>query len=314
MIKFLAMECTKKLNYFPPKGGVSKYYSPREILNQQKLDFNKHCTIAQFSYVQAHEEPQPSNSQMPRALDCIYLRPLANLQGGHELLHLATGRVITRRSVTVIPMTPSVIKTIEDMATAEGMKTLQLMTKSGRILYDSTWIEGVDFTEQDDDQESYHYEDYNNNKEDESETHDDINPNELAEILDDNPIQDRIPIDNTPMDQTTHIENDTNDDDKDEDVPETPPTQVRRSARIAKPTERYLSYIGGNYNQIGNKPNISQEIEYSEEEATVIATIMGEFNERMNTSKIAYENQFVVTYSLKKGIKEFGEQGRNSVL
>ena len=172
----------------------------------------------------------------------------------------------------------------------------------------------MDFTEQDDDQESYHYEDYNNNEEDESETHDDINPNELAEILDDNPIQDRIPIDNNPMDQTTHIENNTNDDNKDEDVPETPPTQVRRSARIAKPTERYLSYIGGNYNQIGNKPNISQEIEYSEEEATVIATIMGEFNERMNTSKIAYENQFVVTYSLKKGIKEFGEQGRNSVL
>jgi hypothetical protein len=54
-------------------------------------------------------------------------------------------------------MTTSVIKTIEDMATAEGMKTLQLMTKSGRILYDFTWITGVDFTEQDDDQESYHY-------------------------------------------------------------------------------------------------------------------------------------------------------------
>jgi hypothetical protein len=35
MIKFLAMECKKKLNYFPPKGGVSKYYSPREILHQQ---------------------------------------------------------------------------------------------------------------------------------------------------------------------------------------------------------------------------------------------------------------------------------------
>jgi hypothetical protein len=60
---------------------------------------------------------------MPRALDCIYLRPLANLQGGHALLHLATGKVITRRRVTVIPMSTSVIKVIEDMAAADGMKT-----------------------------------------------------------------------------------------------------------------------------------------------------------------------------------------------
>jgi hypothetical protein len=36
-IKFLVMECTKKLNYFPPKGGVSKYYSPRETRLQQAL-------------------------------------------------------------------------------------------------------------------------------------------------------------------------------------------------------------------------------------------------------------------------------------
>jgi hypothetical protein len=314
MIKFLAMECTKKLNYFPPKGGVSKYYSPREILHQQKLDFNKHCTIAQFSYVQAHEEPQPSNSQMPRALDCIYLRPLANLQGGHELLHLATGRVITRRSVTVIPMTTSVIKSIEDMATAEGMKTLQLMTKSGRILYDSTWIAGVDYTEQDKDEESYHYEQDNDTEDEtetqESESQDYIEPNELAEILDGNPIQARIPNDknNNPTDNEN--EDDKNNDEEDEDVQETPPQTVRRSARTAKPTEKYKNYIERNYNQVEMKT----EVEYSEAEAKIIATIMGEFNERMDASEIKYENQFMVTYSLKKGIKEFGDQGRSSVL
>jgi hypothetical protein len=242
MIKFLAMECTKKLNYLPPKGGVSKYYSPREILHQQKLDFNKHCTIAQFSYVQAHEEPQPSNSQMPRALDCIYLRPLANLQGGHELLHLATGRVITRRNVTVIPMTPSVIKTIKDMATAEGMKTLQLMTKSGRILYESTWIAGVDYKEQDNDQESYHYEN-KNDTEDKTETQesgsqDYIEPNEIAEILDVNPTQARIPNDMNDNPTNNVNEDDDNNDEEDKDVQETPPPTVRRSARIAKPTEK----------------------------------------------------------------------------
>ena len=28
MLHYLAMVCTKQLNYFPAKGGVSEYYSP----------------------------------------------------------------------------------------------------------------------------------------------------------------------------------------------------------------------------------------------------------------------------------------------
>ena len=95
MIKYLAMEVTKKLNYFPSEGGVSKYFSPREILHKEELDYQKHCLIPQFSYVLAHEEPQPSNTQAPRALDCIHLRPITNVQGGHELFHLGSGQIIT---------------------------------------------------------------------------------------------------------------------------------------------------------------------------------------------------------------------------
>ena len=62
MTKILAMECTKKLNFFPPKGGVSQYYSPRVILLQQPLDYHKHCSIAFGSYVQAHTESDPTNT------------------------------------------------------------------------------------------------------------------------------------------------------------------------------------------------------------------------------------------------------------
>jgi hypothetical protein len=80
-----------------PKGGISKskYDIPQEILHNQKLDYNKHCNIPQFSYLQAHDVPNPTNSQAPRSIDCIYLRPLSNAQGGHELPHLSTGRVMT---------------------------------------------------------------------------------------------------------------------------------------------------------------------------------------------------------------------------
>ena len=69
MVQVLAMECAKKLNFFPPKGGISPFYSPRMILHQANLDFSKHCSIPFGTYVQAHQEPNPTNAQHPRTLD-----------------------------------------------------------------------------------------------------------------------------------------------------------------------------------------------------------------------------------------------------
>jgi hypothetical protein len=43
MVKYLVMESAKKLNYFPNKNGVSKYYSPRMILHQENIDYERHC-------------------------------------------------------------------------------------------------------------------------------------------------------------------------------------------------------------------------------------------------------------------------------
>jgi hypothetical protein len=76
---------------FPPKSGISKFYSPSEILHQENLDYNKHCSIAFESYVQAHQEPSPTNTQHPRTLDCINQQYTDNQQGGHHLLDLRTG-------------------------------------------------------------------------------------------------------------------------------------------------------------------------------------------------------------------------------
>ena len=51
MIKYGAMEAAAKLNYFPTIGNISSYYSPRVIMTQQPLDFNKHCSIPFGVYV-----------------------------------------------------------------------------------------------------------------------------------------------------------------------------------------------------------------------------------------------------------------------
>ena len=54
--------------------------------------------------------------------------------------------------------------------------------------------------------------------------------------------------------------------------------------------------------------------EYNLSEAQVIAIIMCQFNERMETSKIHPGNPYVVPFSLKKGIQKFGEPGRQSAV
>jgi hypothetical protein len=43
MVKVLIDDSAKKLNFFPAKNGISQYYSPRMILHQRNLDYDKHC-------------------------------------------------------------------------------------------------------------------------------------------------------------------------------------------------------------------------------------------------------------------------------
>ena len=191
MVKILRMESAKKLNFFPPKGGISPYYSPRMILHQQSLDYVKHCSIPFGSYVQAHHEPDHKNNQQPRTLDCIYLRYVDNDQGGHNLLDLRTGRTIKRRTVTTIPITQNVIDLVHKMAENDNMKDgLKIETKSGIILYDSSWIAGVDYenyNENDDitieDHENMENEENVENVENDNnyDDHDEMNPNEILD-------------------------------------------------------------------------------------------------------------------------------------
>ena len=184
MVKVLAMECTKKLNFFPPKGGVSKFYSPRMLLHQENIDYNKHCAYSFGMYVQADQENDPTNTQQARAIDCIYLRFLSNKQGGHELLNLNTGRRITCQKVTPVPITNHVINLVHKMADNDGMPDgLKIQNQQGVVLYDSSWIAGVDYKEDEDYEEQ---DDEDDNDDYLEEEYDKVDPNELADILEDN--------------------------------------------------------------------------------------------------------------------------------
>jgi hypothetical protein len=127
------------------------------------LDYNKHCSAPQFSYVQAYEETNPKNSQLARTLDCIYLRPADTIQGGHVLFHLATQATVKRQTIKIIPITNSVIEAVERLAKADNMAGLVLHNKNGTKFYDSSWLSGVDYhqnTQEDDYDDIYQDPDY----------------------------------------------------------------------------------------------------------------------------------------------------------
>ncbi len=72
-------------------------------MHQVTLEYHSQCKFALGAYVQAHDEPQPSNTQEPRTINSIYLWPIPH---GHQVYSLETRAIIERRTVTEQPVTP----------------------------------------------------------------------------------------------------------------------------------------------------------------------------------------------------------------
>ena len=79
-------------------------------LHQENLDYKRYYEFTFGEYVLGYNEPLRINTNAPRSLDCIYLRPTSNMQGGNELLHLQMNSIITCCNCTLISITPSIIK------------------------------------------------------------------------------------------------------------------------------------------------------------------------------------------------------------
>jgi hypothetical protein len=143
-MKAVVQECTRKLNFFPVKGGCSEVYSLRTILHEVNLRFDQ-FNIPQLSYMMAHNEPNPTNSTQARAIDGIYMRVLSTAQGGHEIFNVSTGEIIQRRKITCVPITDGIVKAVEAWARRDSMDVYKrkIENKHGIILYDSM-IAGVE--------------------------------------------------------------------------------------------------------------------------------------------------------------------------
>ncbi len=131
LVKYMVFEECRSLNLFPAKGGISKDFSPMTIIDRKSLDYNKHCMYPFGAFMQAKDEPNPYNTMASRTIDCIYLRPvLDNVQGGHELYNLGSKQVITRLTVTELPVPDRIIKLVEEIAKQDKMKSFKFVSCS----------------------------------------------------------------------------------------------------------------------------------------------------------------------------------------
>jgi hypothetical protein len=99
---------------------------------------------------------------------------LSNKQGGHELLDLQTGAMITRQNVSPLHMTQDVIDLVHAMADRDSMPTgLKITTKAGIVLHDTASIAGV-----------YDHSEINEEEDEEEEDgfDDEMNPNDIGKF------------------------------------------------------------------------------------------------------------------------------------
>jgi hypothetical protein len=240
------------------------------ILNQTTLDYTKHCVVPFGAYVQANHESTKTSSNVTRTLDALYLRPAQNQQGGHELMDLNSGQLISRNIVHEIPVTNAVIKAVENMAYQQSFKSLKFKNCNGVIYHYADWIAGVDYDDPDnyDDPHDIENEDEEyDNKEDENEDQLEqyeeledqlkhIDPEEIEDIMRDargesNPNM-HEQHDNANEEQLEHPV----------EQQEVPAESTRRSTRETRPIERLEPKMSGkSYMQEQKKVNFKCDAE-----------------------------------------------------
>ena len=126
------------INAFPPKGGVSSSLSPRNIMTGIQFDYNKHCQLQFGDYVQAHQEPSPTNTQASRTVGATCLGPTGNIQGSYKFMNLRTGKRVTRRRWTKLPMPQEVIDRVNQLGKADHQpELLTFYDRKGRSIGDA---------------------------------------------------------------------------------------------------------------------------------------------------------------------------------
>ena len=69
----IVLNNVKLLGYFPTTAGISENISPRLIMTDKTLNYNRHIAIPFGQYFQINEEDIPHNITKPRTRSDIFL-------------------------------------------------------------------------------------------------------------------------------------------------------------------------------------------------------------------------------------------------
>ena len=136
MLIYLLHHVVMWLNNFPVANGISTRFSPREILQHNKLSIKRHCVAPFGSYCEVHEDNDPTNGMQSRGLPTICLGPTGNIQGTYSFLNLSTGLVIKRRRFVELPAPDSVIQRVNDLAATSGVPTTLVFADRTKTPFD----------------------------------------------------------------------------------------------------------------------------------------------------------------------------------
>jgi hypothetical protein len=171
------------------------------------------------------------------------------------------------------------------------------------------------------DSESERDSDDDSDDDDDEDDKDEMDPNEIAELAD--PIALQHNNNQQDVDDDKEEEEEVDEDDEEEEEEEVEddddtnpttvhqpeaPVQMTSSGRVVKPRDVYTLQQC----HLQAKPN--QEEEYSLETARVITTTICDMNLTMGTLLEEEAFQFIQTYSLKAGLKKFGEHGKEAAM
>ena len=93
ILQHLVVQTTATLNYFPTRYGLSKYYSPRMIVQHILINYDMRCKHFTGKYVLAHDNRQIKNNMQLRAIICIHLKPSSTSKNVHEFCTIVTKKI-----------------------------------------------------------------------------------------------------------------------------------------------------------------------------------------------------------------------------
>jgi hypothetical protein len=247
-----------------------------------------------------------------------------NAQGGHELLHLQTNGVVNRRTMTKIPITPSIIKQVHALTILDEMpEGLKITNRANNIIFDTAWIAGVDYDEQEFDDDEYDEEEENkDNDDDDYEDHydkmDENEPNEhqeahepkdpeapeneeheiVFEVVEEG-YNEELFEDHDDEEYEHEDEQDVSLEADDADGEEEDNLGNRRTGRVRVPPQRY---------QRLQAQGVNTE-EHTSQLAQIIAMTMLHYNTALIGMTDLQTYSFLQMCSLKQGIKQFQTKG-----